>query len=192
MILDFFVMVTRKMLRIGICDENTQDREAIRKIVTQVLFNEEFSCVEYADAETMEQELDRETVPFDLLLLEIMFESKNGLQLARKIRQKKLDVDLIFVTEETEYVYEGYDVRAIGYVRKKNMHIELPVCLQRYMAGYRQGDALTVKSESAYRTGKPEILPAGAGIVLPGTGKSIPKTKCRSDGDTQCGIAYGR
>lgn len=141
------------MLRIGICDENAENRESVRKILTKVLFyNEEFSCMEYADAETLEQELERETVPFNLLLLEITFQSKNGLQLAKKIRQKKLDVDIIFVTEETKYVYEGYDVQAIGYILKKNMSVDLPVCLQRYMAGYRQGKMLTIKSELAYRT----------------------------------------
>ena len=60
------------MLRIGICDENTKDRTVIRQIVTDTLFREEeLSYIEYAEAETLEQEIQASTVPFDLLLMEI-------------------------------------------------------------------------------------------------------------------------
>lgn len=59
------------MLRIGICDENTKDRTVIRQIVTDTLFREEeLSYIEYAEAETLEQEIQASTVPFDLLLME--------------------------------------------------------------------------------------------------------------------------
>ena len=60
------------MLRIGICDENTKDRTVIRQIVTDTLFREEeLSYIEYAEAETLEQEIQASTAPFDLLLMEM-------------------------------------------------------------------------------------------------------------------------
>ena len=107
------------MLRIGICDENTKDRTVIRQIVTDTLFREEeLSYIEYAEAETLEQEIQASTVPFDLLLMEMKYKNTSGLQLAKQIREKNLDVDLLFVTDESDHVYEGYHVQAQGYVLK--------------------------------------------------------------------------
>lgn len=101
------------MLRIGICDENTKDRTVIRQIVTDTLFREEeLSYIEYAEAETLEQEIQASTVPFDLLLMEMKYKNTSGLQLAKQIREKNLDVDLLFVTDESDHVYEGYHVQA--------------------------------------------------------------------------------
>ena len=122
------------MLRIGICDENTKDRAVVRQIVTDTLFREEeLSYIEYAEAETLEQEIQANTVPFDLLLMEMNYKNKSGLQLAKQIRAKNLDVDLLFVTEEADYVYEGYHVQAQGYVLKEDMKTQLPDCLRQYM-----------------------------------------------------------
>ena len=140
------------MLRVGICDENTQDRKEIRTIITQTLFQQEkITCVEYAHVHMLEEEIEEEKVPFDVLILEMEYKKKNGLQLARRIREKNLDVDIIFVTNQTAYVYEGYHVQAIGYVIKKNMEKELAECLQRYIVQRGQTGILTVKSESVYR-----------------------------------------
>ena len=101
------------MLQIGICDENTKDRTVIRQIVTDTLFREEeLSYIEYAEAETLEQEIQASTVPFDLLLMEMKYKNTSGLQLAKQIREKNLDVDLLFVTDESDHVYEGYHVQA--------------------------------------------------------------------------------
>lgn len=67
------------MLRIGICDENTKDRTVIRQIVTDTLFREEeLSYIEYAEAETLEQEIQASTVPFDLLLMEMKYKIQVG------------------------------------------------------------------------------------------------------------------
>ena len=117
------------MLRIGICDENTKDRTVIRQIVTDTLFREEeLSYIEYAEAETLEQEIQASTVPFDLLLMEMKYKNTSGLQLAKQIREKNLDVDLLFVTDESDHVYEGYHVQAQGYVLKEDMKTQLPDC----------------------------------------------------------------
>lgn len=122
------------MLRIGICDENTKDRTVIRQIVTDTLFREEeLSYIEYAEAETLEQEIQASTVPFDLLLMEMKYKNTSGLQLAKQIREKNLDVDLLFVTDESDHVYEGYHVQAQGYVLKEDMKTQLPDCLRQYM-----------------------------------------------------------
>ena len=141
------------MLRIGICDENTKDRTVIRQIVTDTLFREEeLSYIEYAEAETLEQEIQASTVPFDLLLMEMKYKNTSGLQLAKQIREKNLDVDLLFVTDESDHVYEGYHVQAQGYVLKEDMKTQLPDCLRQYMKRRAQTGTILVKSESVVRS----------------------------------------
>lgn len=141
------------MLRIGICDENSEKRSEIRALITKALFNTgEITLVEYADAGTLEQEIESKRLPFDLLLLDTKYKANDGLQLAKQIRCNHLDVDIIFVTDETKRVYEGYRVQAFDYVLKRKMKQELPICMQEYVAQLEQQDTIVVKSESVTRT----------------------------------------
>lgn len=151
------------MLRIGICDENSIDRERIRKIATEALFQlEDITCIEYAYAETLEQEIQkRGKIPCDLLIMEIEYANKSGLELAKNIRDKNIDVDIIFVTNQMSDVYEGYRVQAQGYVLKSDMEQVLAECLKQYIERSRQEGYVTVKSEFAVRT-----IPVGAIIYI--------------------------
>lgn len=141
------------MLRIGICEENSEKREEIRTLLTRTLFKTgEISFVEYADAETLEQEIESKRLPFDLLFLDTKYKVKDGLQLAKQIRSNHLDVDIVFVTDDTKRVYDGYRVQAFDYVLKQNLERELPICMQEYVAQLEQQDTIVVKSESVTRT----------------------------------------
>lgn len=140
------------MLRIGICDENTQDRKQIQEIVLSTMFHyDEISCIEYADAETLDQEIQNAQMPVDLLIMEVCFKHENGLALASMIREKELDLDIIFVTNDADSVYDGYHVQAQGYVLKFRMEQELSVCLEHYIESKNEG-TLTVKSDSVMKT----------------------------------------
>lgn len=141
------------MLRVGICDEITQDRERVKKIILSTLFRfDEVTCIEYADAETLEQEINDAHMTLNLLIMEICYKEKNGLELATMIRDAKMDMDIIFVTNEKSYVYEGYRVQAQGYVLKEQMEQELPVCLEWYIDNYINEGMITVKSDSVAKT----------------------------------------
>ena len=41
-------------------------------------------------------------------------EPVNGMQVAEYIRTNKVDVDIIFITRSTEYVYQGYIYKAFS------------------------------------------------------------------------------
>lgn len=136
------------MLRVAICDEDTKDREAVRKLTFTTLFSyEEISFVEYADAETLEQEIEQDTAIFDLLLMEVEYKTKQGLKLAEMIRAKKMDADILFVTNQTDAAYEGYRLQAFAYILKSKMEDMLPAALHRYMERLTGEHKLTVKTE---------------------------------------------
>lgn len=55
---------------------------------------------------------------FDLIALDIIMNDINGIQLAKMIRAKDRDCHIIFITNSTEFLIEGYSVFAVGYFIK--------------------------------------------------------------------------
>lgn len=49
----------------------------------------------------------------DILLLDIEMNGMNGVELAKKIRRENSLVQIIFITEFSHFVYEGYEVSAL-------------------------------------------------------------------------------
>lgn len=55
---------------------------------------------------------------YDVIFLDISMRGQNGMELARKIREKEKDVVLVFVTSDASYVFDGYEVGAYRYLMK--------------------------------------------------------------------------
>ena len=55
---------------------------------------------------------------YDVIFLDISMRGQNGMELARKIREKEKDVILVFVTSDVSYVFDGYEVGAYRYLMK--------------------------------------------------------------------------
>ena len=72
----------------------------------------------------------------DIAFLDIDFEGKryNGIDIARRIRSKRKDAVIIFVTNYIEYAPEGYEINAFRYVLKSEISRKLPQYLQEALA----------------------------------------------------------
>ena len=55
---------------------------------------------------------------YDVIFLDISMRGQNGMELARKIREKEKDVIRVFVTSDASYVFDGYEVGAYRYLMK--------------------------------------------------------------------------
>ena len=55
---------------------------------------------------------------FDMLLLDIEMGGMNGVELAKKIRQRDGTVQLVFITGFPDFIAEGYEVSALHYLMK--------------------------------------------------------------------------
>lgn len=65
----------------------------------------------------------------DLLFLDIEIPHEiSGLQLAYKIRELSSDISIVFVTNYDEYVYEGYAVNALRFLRKPVLNDDIYFC----------------------------------------------------------------
>jgi DNA-binding LytR/AlgR family response regulator len=59
-----------------------------------------------------------DSIPFDLVILDIQMGGMNGLELAKKIRKMDQQIPIIFLTGVADYVFEGYEVGALRYLLK--------------------------------------------------------------------------
>lgn len=66
----------------------------------------------------------------DLLLLDIQFSNElNGMELARLIRKTNQQIPIVFITSLDTYVYEGYAVSALRYLRKPVRYEDIAECM---------------------------------------------------------------
>ena len=55
---------------------------------------------------------------FDIVFLDVCMKDMNGMELAHEIRKSDRNVQIVFLTGNPEYVFEGYEVGALRYLLK--------------------------------------------------------------------------
>lgn len=113
------------MYRIAIVDDEQKFIDDLNEKIEMVmaeLMIADYSCSSFSSSDQLFPELDRlnaQGIFFNLVLLDISLNEKNtGMDVARIIKEKYPESSIAFVTTHNEYVYEGYEVRAIYYFVK--------------------------------------------------------------------------
>ena len=107
------------MLRIGICDDEEEVRNSIRFLLEKILEEETEQIIyEFSDGKTASSWIRKHPGEIDLLFLDIEMKEMSGMDAAKEIRTVDKEIMFAFVTGYTDYVYEGYQVEAIGYFIK--------------------------------------------------------------------------
>ncbi len=107
------------MLNIIICD----DEKALRRDLKQILETElglmgiSYRIAEYSSGEEGLREYER-IQGQKILYLDIKLDNANGVDMARQIRRIDPSAVIIFVTVYPEFVFQGYEVRALDYILK--------------------------------------------------------------------------
>ena len=108
------------MLIIAVCDDNEADRENIRTTIEVYLQQHklEGQVFAYDRAEKLISAIEEQHFCFDVIFLDIVMGDMDGMACARIIRKSDNFVKIIFLTNSTDYVYEGYEVNAARYLIK--------------------------------------------------------------------------
>lgn len=99
-------------MNIAICD----DEEIICLQIKEFVEKQKIGCT-ISIFKSGEELLENGDV-FDVIFLDIQMDGINGIDTAKKIREKNKAVILIFVTAIKEYVFEAFDVSAFHYLLK--------------------------------------------------------------------------
>lgn len=117
-------------MRIAICDDEAVQRELISKCV-RLYFNEKHSTVHIEEYESAEQFLFNYNCDFDIVLLDIQMTGMNGITLARELRKSNEELAIIFITGMSDYIFEGFEVKAINYLIKPFDEAKLRFCIDK-------------------------------------------------------------
>ena len=122
------------MLHIGICDFSESNRNELQRLLTLALFSTtEYTFHHFKDGYELLQAYGQHEFHLDLLFLEIALPRINGLVVAAALRKKRVPVDLVFITELKQYVYEGYVYHAYDFLVKPASAKTVGKMMQRYI-----------------------------------------------------------
>lgn len=99
-------------MQIGICDDEREAREYIADKIKRLYPSD--SIYLYASGELL---LQADVLP-DILFLDIQMPQMNGMETARRLRQKDKKLVIIFVTATADHALEAFDVGAFHYLIK--------------------------------------------------------------------------
>lgn len=89
---------------------------------------------------------DRQNI-FDIIFLDVCMKNMNGMELAHEIRKFDRNVQIVFITGNREYVFEGYEINAVRYlikpVEESDLAKALDACMEKL--GKNREDYLTIK-----------------------------------------------
>lgn len=104
------------MLSIAVCDDEILDCCHMAKDVKAACerIGKPFILREFHSGEALLQAAEH----FDIILLDIIMDGRDGMETARLLRERGFDKLILFISSSREFVFEGYDVEAFAYLVK--------------------------------------------------------------------------
>lgn len=90
---------------------------------------------------------------YQIMFLDIDMAERSGMDIARRVRELRLDTIIIFVTNYPQFSLEGYEVRAFRYLLKQELQQILPIYFHDALAEILQnnkGLQFSVNAEAYY------------------------------------------
>lgn len=123
------------MLRIALCDDEANSRDALHIQLEKLLIEDVEEIVyEFSSGTNAVSWLAKHPGEIDLLFLDVEMNGLNGMETAEKIRQFDGNLMIVFVTGYTDYVFDGYQVGALDYFVKPAAEQKLRGLLARVRA----------------------------------------------------------
>lgn len=106
------------MLHLAICDDEKIYRNDLRKIISTELdlFGIPYHITEYASGEELLS--GSEATDYQIIFLDIEMKKLDGINTAKELRKQESPSVIIFVTSHPDFVFQGYEVRALNYIMK--------------------------------------------------------------------------
>lgn len=143
------------MFRIAVCDDEPAYLERIINSVKKNLKEQGvsiYSIDTYLSGEALLA--DARLREYHVIFLDINMPHINGLEAAKKIRESRGDILLVFVTAFLDYAVEGYRMEAVRFLLKDMLEELLPECMDTVI---RKLNLQTYKIKKQFREGRKEL-----------------------------------
>lgn len=147
------------MLHVAITEDSAFDRQVLRACLEEYASEKKLGLriTEYAAGQDL---IDRYPDDADLIFLDIMMDSMDGMTTARMIRRRDENVLIVFVTSMVQYAVQGYSVNAADFLVKPVNYTSLKLCLDRVLKRLDTVEPLRLRfsnREGDYRFAASEI-----------------------------------
>lgn len=107
------------MYEIAICDDDGSFASSLQALLSEMLRERgaDFHVSLFSDPSSLLASLQR-GASCDLIFQDILFGVEKGVRFARLLREKKWDIDLVFVTTSPQYALAGYEVQPLNFLLK--------------------------------------------------------------------------
>lgn len=142
------------MYRVAICDDEqvflSDNRVMVESVLGEAGIAHEISI--FSAASDLASAFSQRSDWFDMLLLDILLDSENGVELARRLRTDGYQGSIVFVTSTKDFSLDGYSVYPIQYLLKPLQRDALREALLRDCAGQRALPSLSVPIRGGFTT----------------------------------------
>lgn len=145
----------KNKLRVAICDDDSAARNIITSSLRGAFAGQEIEVRSYSSAKILAADLSVHT--FDLLLLDIDMPGLDGITFAEGLRQENAAVDIIYISNREDKVFQSLRTDPCGFIRKSRFLEDMNDVIGRYLSrraarGEADVASLVVQDRSCMRS----------------------------------------
>ena len=105
------------MYRIAVVEDEQQYRDEVCQYIEQYATEHQlkFDVTTYTDGQEIVDDVQKH---YDIIFFDIEMTQLNGMDAAKVIRERDVNVVMVFITNMAQYAIEGYEVGALDFVLK--------------------------------------------------------------------------
>lgn len=105
------------MYRIAVVEDEQQYRDEVCQYIEQYATEHQlkFDVTTYTDGQEIVDDVQKH---YDIIFFDIEMTQLNGMDAAKAIRERDVNVVMVFITNMAQYAIEGYEVGALDFVLK--------------------------------------------------------------------------
>ena len=122
-----------KVLNVAVCDDEKNALEIIASAVKKIFSSHDIDARTYTFPNGKSLLSSLENNSYDLVFLDINMANIDGVEVGRRIFRLPNRPDIVFVSSNTDRVFETFDVTPFGFVRKDKFLKDIVSVIERYV-----------------------------------------------------------
>ncbi len=123
-------------VKITICDDTAEDIALLSSALSA--YDPSFEITSFTSGKTLVDELMEDSFSADILFLDIYMPEMDGIRTAQKIRSKRKELKIIFLSSSREHYPQAYEVFAYNYLEKPFNRERLYAVMDRALGEIRK------------------------------------------------------
>lgn len=134
-------------MRIAICDDQLPLHEELKKRLDE--YARSRSLIFIYDDYTAGEDLAASEIEYDMIFMDYQMEGLDGLETARRIRQKNIQTAIIFLTSFPSIVFDTFEVNAYRFLVKPVDMQKLTSAMDSYLESLDDSNFILLKTDEA-------------------------------------------